>query len=377
MSEIIAINQRLLGRNELPKYFREHAGIKMLEVFSNLPTESKVPYLGLMPRQGNPLVIKTNIKQCIDISMPVYRSDFNLTWEEVTDQRALEIEKIVEESKSEVMIQWSGGIDSTCMLSAIIKNFKPYNLKRVVVACNWGSIIENPVFYEEQIKNKFKCVDINQHTRHSAKLTIGGEIADKLTISVANIDQYMGVRDHKMYSVSWRKQPQGLIDYFKSVFGSDAFAHWLFLEVSENIDSTNIPIETYFDFMWWINFNYHWISSVFLEWLHHYRHETWGQHQKKFILWYNTQNYQLWSMKNTPEQSREHGINSLRQDAKQYIFDVDKNSWYKDYKIKISSPGRKGLSSTPQVFAITNDFRTLYLESDLSEIKNLLSQVLV
>jgi hypothetical protein len=138
----------------------------------------------------------------------------------------------------------------------------------------------------------------------------------------------------------------------------------------------DVPVETYFDFLWWVNFNYHWHSSVLLEWLYHYNHQTWNQHQKNFIRWYETDDYQKWSMNNGLGKKYNLGISTVKQSAKQYIYDLDQNKWYRDYKIKVSSTQRRGLSNSTNVFAITDDLRILHVDQDFEEILNLLPNYL-
>lgn len=375
MSKIIILNQANLGSKDLEPYLPLSKDLDMLRIFNSIPMEAMVPYVGLMPRQGiNNLPLPRLLDQYVNVSMPQYDPKFSLSWGEITDQRSIEIEKLLDDSDQSLTIQWSGGIDSTCIVAAVIKNFKQCNLEKVTIACNWGSIIENPVFYENHIRKNFRCVDINQQTRTASGITIGGEIADKLSMSVNNIDQYMGVRNPDLYSKSWKLYPDQLIEYFIKVFNYPDFGIWLFEKISENIDTVDVPVETYFDFMWWINFNYHWHGSVLLEWLYHHSDLAWDHHQRHFIRWYENDDYQKWSMTNGFGDKYGTGISSIKKQAKQYIFDLDKNAWYRDYKIKISSAGRRGNDPKSNVFAVTDDFRILCLDRDLDEIIDLLPE---
>ena len=55
-------------------------------------------------------------------AMPAYNSNFNLNFAEVSDMRALDIKKLINSTNRPVMIQWSGGIDSTVAIVSLLKN---------------------------------------------------------------------------------------------------------------------------------------------------------------------------------------------------------------------------------------------------------------
>ena len=56
------------------------------------------------------------------------------------------------------------------------------------------------------------------------------------------------------------------------------------------------------------------------------------------VNWFNDSEYQLWSMNNNNNGTKIHNtVNSYKTVAKQYIYEFDKNEWYKNYKIKLES----------------------------------------
>ena len=90
--------------------------------------------------------------------MPAYNPYFNKTLEEITDNRAREIAKDIVKTDKKVAVMWSGGIDSTLIIVALIKNLSPTELKNITICCNNYSIIENPIFYKNYINNKFSTI---------------------------------------------------------------------------------------------------------------------------------------------------------------------------------------------------------------------------
>lgn len=377
MNKIIAINQRYLKHPALLDSMPQSLDLDMLSYFSNLPYEVEIPYMGLMPRVGrNDLPFCNDAIDLLGARMPEYDPGFSMSWSDITDQRALELEKLCTDLDQDLVVQWSGGIDSTCMLSAIIKNFSSTARQRVKIACNWGSVIENPTFYHDYIQGQYVTVDINDQTRNlnDNSLVVGGEIADKISMAMGNLDQNLGVRNKDLFSLPWRTNKHRLHTYLTSETKNPDFADWVITMVANNIESVSVPVETCFDFLWWFSFNYHWYGSILLEWLHHYRHtgQSWAQHRLKFVRWYETVEYQQWSMNNHLGSKYGTRLDSIKQQAKQYIFDLDANEWYLKYKIKISSAGRLSSATTSGPFAVTDDFKVLYIDQDMDLIRQLL-----
>jgi hypothetical protein len=286
MKKILAISQGLAGANELQSAWSgvDPQDIAMLEKFSTTGYFASSTQLGLMPRSGiNNLPFSNNVVNKISAQMPVYNSQFNKSWEQITNERCEQIKKIIQTTEKILVVQWSGGIDSTCIMVSILKNFSAEDRKQVIVACNWGGILEFPDFYYNHIVPNFVTVDINQFTTsgyladHEKYLVVNGMPADVLLQSVAGLDLCMVLGNENILTMSWRKNPDKLIEYLCKITDDDNFGHWYFELLSENINSVDIPIETYFDFTWWGGFNYHWGMMRNYTWqevagaLHHVR----------------------------------------------------------------------------------------------------------
>ena len=71
--------------------------------------------------------------------------------ESVTDQRSWDLLAVLRREQCRLAVLWSGGIDSTIALAAIVKNWGPADLAQVDVVMNTSSYYENPVFYQQAI----------------------------------------------------------------------------------------------------------------------------------------------------------------------------------------------------------------------------------
>ena len=263
---------------------------------------------------------------------------------------------------------------------ALLKNFDRASLDRVTICCTYDSIMEYPLFYEKHIVPNFKIQDLNKHPldlQHMPDATlIDGQTADTLTMSMApSLDVCMAIRNSDLLVESWRTNPDTLITYLNKVTGSKEFATWYYDLIKENVESVDVPIETYFDFMWWAGFNYDWAYQTFCQWFYLQRLPNFSHQEfsKKYLPWFCSNEYQLWSMKNVGAWSK-HGttLASFKQDAKKYCYDYTHDYWNYLYRTKVSSKGRPIKVDNSFPFAITDDFRVLSLTNNLEEIINLL-----
>jgi hypothetical protein len=381
MTEIIAINHLYLGDPRIASSLEsvDTTDIRMLKLFCQFCQNNLTHQLGLMPRTGiNNLPFHNKFVKLVGADMPTYDGLFTDTWGDVTDARAVEIEKLLLDNDKKLGVFWSGGIDSTCILTAILKNFQPTSLELVTVMCTADSVFENPVFYEKHIRPIFKTSDSNNWALLTSPdfMFVDGNAADTLLMSMSpSLDVQMAVRRGELLSASWRTSPDVLIDYLAKIAQSKEFAVWYYETNKESIESTNIPIETYFDFMWWISFNYDYYNWTVHTWFFILNQIgiSWEQYQSRFVGWFRTIPYQLWAMNNNGAGVK-HGktVGSFKHHPKTYIYEFDSNEYYYRYKTKINSSGRVYASSVPGPFAITDNFELLYLEKNLDQIIELL-----
>jgi hypothetical protein len=378
-SKIIAINQRFLTDTRLPVGADIKKDVEMLAYFGQFCYKDQASDFALIPRAGiNNLPFENSFVEILGLGMPAPDPTFNLTWEDVTDARTKDIQHLINNNKK-IYVQWSGGIDSTCIVVALLKNLNRQSLDQITICLTYDSVMEYPSFYKDHLLPNFKIQDINEHPLELHKLQDGilidGHGADTLSMSMSpSLDVNMAVRQGDLLNQSWRTKPDALIDYLAKVTNSRDFAIWYYDRISESVQSVDLEIETYFDFMWWAGFNYDWISQLFSQWFHKLRYcnKDFQQFRKKYFPWYSNADYQLWSLKNIGVGAKHNNtLRSFKKDAKKYCYDYTNDVWNYRYQIKISSRGRPGYIKTGQPFAVTDDFRVLDLEKDLDLILDL------
>jgi hypothetical protein len=109
----------------------------------------------------------------------------NKTFDELCLDRCIEIDAVSKEQNKSIVVTWSGGLDSTCVLIAFMQTIT--NNNRLKVLCTKESIEEYPEFYESFIKGKYEVLETDWASFKTALNAIGtsniivtGELADQL-----------------------------------------------------------------------------------------------------------------------------------------------------------------------------------------------------
>jgi hypothetical protein len=256
----------------------------------------------------------------------------------------------MEQQNQELAVFWSGGIDSTVVLSAIVKNFNSADLKNVTVFANNQSYFENPTFYHTVIeKYQLKTVKFKNLTDETIQsvfdqyLVTDGEPADKLWI-VNSIFMFESIYGIGSSNKSLTEFADKFIKFLTNHMSTDQ-AQEYYDSLMLNINETGIDIVTISDLFWWINFNFHWVDHLLI-WYQQFpikSVDSYKQYKKNYLPWYNSDEYQLWSLSDRPKTIKTDRQDLYKMPAKQYIYELDQNPFYLNYKSKLGSP--KGLKN--------------------------------
>jgi hypothetical protein len=269
---------------------------------------------------------------------------------DINDQRAKELMDKINATGQRLAVFWSGGIDSTTVLAAIIKNFPAYLLQEVDVYLNNSSYRENPHFFHGMIKDKINHVNINDidsiglQQLFQEKLITDGEPADNLwpeEVGLSYLQRYGSEGLNEKMCQGRDRFVQFLSD---RMCGEQAQQYWEI--VQQNIHAVNAPVENVAQLIWWINFNYHWCGQLTGWYLKHHRKNTvaWAHYQKNYHPWFSTTDFQIWSF--NPDFLQRLVIQNMsdyKMEAKKYIHALDRNDFYLRYKTKLGS-FRRGAS---------------------------------
>ena len=312
------------------------------------------------------------IVEQLNLSAPDYDPAFAKTFEEVTDQQCKTW--LQQKSHRPWIICWSGGIDSTVVLAAILKNTTSADRENIRVACNRVSVYENPEFFYDHVMPNFSVVDSQTlemaHQLYDTHYVIGGDLADQLYCGAqgaAMAEAFSGSLD-----LDCRRSPDMLLKFIAAKTDPE-FAEWFYERLMTNINSVNVPVETYHDFWWWHFFNYAWVDYIVRDITKNMKSQDpvlVKKYLANHLYWYDTAEYQQWSMNNNQNKIK-YGVSlaETKLPSKQYIYDFDHNEYYRAFKTKQDSTSRQ--QNTLNEICMLDDCSFLY-EKDLALIQELL-----
>ena len=282
-----------------------------------------------------------NFKLYDGFQIPDIAPNFNMSYEDCCNQRAVEIINMSRRMNKPIRVLYSGGIDSTLTLISLIKNLSPTERKeRVIVALNVDSIVENPNFYYEHIRNNFK---IESSDNIGAFLTgdcivLGGEFNDQLSGSDVVGKIY---RQYDYSKITHPYSREYIVGWFLlQGMTEDGANRWFDLIDYQIKHIAPCEVNTNFDFFWWVNFCFKW-QTVFFRMLarvdENYRKYLTPDFLKEhFIMFYGTPEFQMWSMTN-PDKKLFSTWNTYKWEAKRVIYEFTKDQDYRDNKVKMGS----------------------------------------
>lgn len=301
--------------------------------------------------------------------LPNLQERRKLDFVDLTDARALELEKLAVRYKN-VFLFWSGGVDSTCILSAILKNWKKESLKHLVVILNKYSIEENKFMYDNFIHDKISTVSTDlffsgEINFSNDNLYLDGECAASIFVTLC----YEFEKRFPGYSLKpWKDNTDVLIKFF-GIYEDTVYGEHMYNIVVESLKKNRLEVETIFDFIWWMGFNWNHDKNL--------HHILWQYHPcffanpsidlKRFINenvfhFFNAADFQDWRVSAigtdllVGSTMKEHKLS-----FKKYIFDFNKDKDFLDYKGKEASTPKNPIKNNHVILcAIDTDYNYYY-----------------
>ena len=335
-----------------------------------------------------PVKIKDRFK------MPSYDPSFTKSWQQITDERAAEVAQMIKEENKKFCILYSGGIDSTLITVALLKNLSEQQLKNISFYSNTASIIENPILYKKYIHERFKTIDSTEYLvedviaqGYTVISSMAGDVlcGSKNWLDLqANLYYYMrdlSTESKKNISTNWRKAIDPSVHY--SVFKDLIISHYskgnykvgeqYYDKIEKNIKNSNVPVQSLYEHYWWNLFNLKYIHLAAKLYIIDNFKMSFDDIEKNMFDWYNNTDYQKWSMVNnhTGEKIDFSGA-TLKLCVRKYIYEFDKNEWYFYFKQKLPSNENQKMRNISQwsnitpmtLFGLTQQSERLYLDSN-------------
>ena len=283
--------------------------------------------------------ITTPIRNVSLFPMPKSRP-FVKSYEDICNDRAIEILGNAEKLGISINVLYSGGIDSTCLLVSLLKHVTPEQKNNIIVLLSHESIAENPRFYDEHIKGKLRVESSVSFANFIGQndMLLSAEHNDLVmgNASVGSmITRYGPTVLHQPYSRDL------IADFFAASLGGDLGTANFYFDIFERLAKTApVPIRTNFDFMWWYNFATKWQACfcyiLFFTPPRNAHGVTKEYIETRFVSFYNTDEFQLWSMNNLDKRIKD-TWKSYKWIMKDIIYDYTKDAEYRDNKTKVRS----------------------------------------
>jgi hypothetical protein len=360
MSSFYIANAGYLNQ-ELPGVSKWHKIYNMIGVHSTLVDRCEsmqMPY---------------NFKLYEPFKMPRDLTGFNKTYEQCCEERTKELVDLSRHLDKPITVFYSGGIDSTLVLINFMKYLDREEFQsRIRVALSMESINENANFYYDYVRPLCNIVssDNINNMFDGSTIIVGGEINDQLFGSdiIGNIYRV----NNGLGEMNKPYTREHVLKWFKNFMDEPTSNMWF--DMLDNHIKTQAPCEvsTNFHFWWWLNFSFKW-QNVFFRMIvrinkEHRKNITPDFIKNYFHHFYTTEDFQRWSMLNHDLKIK-NSWPSYKWEAKQLIYEFNRDEIYRDEKVKIGSLGKLFLQkSTPK--AITSNFEFLDDIPDLSAYYN-------
>lgn len=247
------------------------------------------------------------------------------------DARGAEIVAEAETADRTVQVLWSGGIDSTTALIAVMKAAEARECAtRVRVLLSLDSVLEYPEFYLEVIDGRYAVQAVGQPMSRALDpdaLNLTGEHGDQLFGSQL-LAPYVrrGVADR-----DWRDLlPLVMLERLRD----PRAVRRAFGVARPVLEAAPVPIGSLFDALWWLNFTLKW-QDVRLRMLA-LRGADAPRLAGSLRHFFLTDPFQQWALRHTPGRAVERWVDYKRP-AKAYVRDFTGNERYFRQKTKEDS----------------------------------------
>lgn len=249
--------------------------------------------------------------------MPV-KQLFTKSFEQVVNER---VNEILSQGRP-IKVLWSGGLDSTFVLFALMANAK--DLKQISVFGTYGSVLESGGLFDKFIKDRV------QYT-----IRVNGNDAPELEEDCVLVSGMLGnqIFGPEQADITKRGNKRfGGVGYMNTPWDQHVRQNEYEL-LAPAVEASPRSIKTLGDFRWFMSFNFLWQQS---------RYEHWTQFSpdvaKNIIGFFDTNEFQQWAL-NTEEPFQLDQKNDLthRWQMRELISQWTEDTSYANYKTKAVS----------------------------------------
>ena len=272
--------------------------------------------------------LEVGFEQTVLDRIPNHTISSLATFEQVCDATAQTIIAEATEQDRRIQVLWSGGIDSTTALVALMNNMAEADWSRLEVVLSMDSINEYPLFFRAFILKRLPFTVIQPPiTDHFSDtgLIVTGEHGDQLFGSDKLLPLIVNQLAYEDYAAI-------LPIYLTNKFGNRTKVDLLIDYLQPLIQSCPHPIITTFDLFWWLNFTVKW-QQVSLRMSVFSFQEDVQPLYARFRHFFRNEDFQRWSLNNYQHRAAA-TLEDYKRPAKEYIFKYTNDEIFLQQKSK-------------------------------------------
>jgi hypothetical protein len=266
---------------------------------------------------------------------PIPEFDAVETFDSCSYRRIDQVVKQFEESsKKNLVILYSGGIDSTLIVCLLVSHPAWNRIKdRTLLAFNEDSQLENPDFFYEMILPNFghNLISSNHFyeiVTNTDNVCVTGECADNLFGSLT-LKSYMDyTRNYKSIHTPW--ETESLVWLLDKVEDHRDEREQMLYDL---VNAAPINIDSNHDFLWWLNYAMKWQAVKYRMSMHSPTAEQAEYMAANVINFFDSEDYQRWALY-TKEEKVGGRWNTYKLPAKKLINEIWPNDSYFKFKTK-------------------------------------------
>lgn len=312
----------------------------------NLP-KLVVGLMDFRPRAGT-FTTPWQAQSRFHLAMPDLSKSETRSLGDLMDQRAGELYQTAKLNNKQIMVMWSGGIDSTSIIVSLLRVVPANEVKDLVVIClSIDSILENLYFYQKFISQQIPIV-------HKDTVEVSNDFFDRFillhgdpgdALFLPSTPKFAHLIKDNLHQSSFDQNRSLLYACFQNIRAvPESTIKWYVDKIIDNIHEVKPPnVDSIADFFWWHYMNLKWEGSFWYPFhtVNHRKDCTTkidNKHSLSYIqnTFFNTDYFHQWSCTNL-KTLLPGDVNTHKHDIKKYIYQFDQNQSYFKHKQKVNS----------------------------------------
>ena len=265
--------------------------------------------------------------------LPTTKIDFS---EAVDEAIVSSVATQIDQGKTAYLF-WSGGIDSTMIAVALLKNLTASQLTQVCFVMGPESIEENPYFYNKYIKD---LEHVNLGWFDMPSFIAGLDLTKTLILNGEGADYLIG---HSMaYNLfyenpnsvvqPWSQHKDTIIDNFHGNGILPEYHDGLLDSIVSTAKLAGLELNTIYDFYWWFTYNFKFDAPLLRSYMllgENLSDQDFGYFAKNcYFNLFADEKIQQWVLSADITEKLEFNNKLVKYPYKKYIYEFDKNELY-------------------------------------------------